>query len=137
MTFRWLKLITVILNFQYFRREPQSKCRILKGVCVYFESYVWKTFILQSYHLFFSLTLLKRITDTFKCLALPKSITNWYISLLQVEVLLLKALFCKQKLGKLQPKKKKKMQEHLLVYFNRPWQKKASSADTCGLSVVM
>ena len=32
----------------------------------------------------------------------------WYISLLEVEVLLLKALFCKQKLVKLQPKKKKK-----------------------------
>ena len=110
MTFHWLELIIVIRNFstkntftcyfQYFRREPQSKCSILKGVCVYFKSCIWKTSIVKSNYLFFSLTLLKRIADTFKCLVLPKRITNWYFSVLQVEVILLKVLFCRQKLGK-------------------------------------
>ena len=34
-----------------------------------------------------------------------KKITNWFFSVLQAEVILLKVLFCKQKLEKLQPKK--------------------------------
>ena len=72
--------------------QPQSKRRILEGVCVSVKSCIWKTFIVKYIHLFFIfekknyfsltfcaknfLTLLKRITDTFKCLALPKRIDN-------------------------------------------------------------
>ena len=50
------------------------------------------------------LTLLKRLTNNFKCLALSKINANWYFLVLLVEVILLKVLFCYQNLGKPQPK---------------------------------
>ena len=100
-------------------RELQSKRRILEGFCVCFKSCIWKTSKVKSNHLFSIyekknlgltfwaknfMTLLKRITDTFKYLALPKQTTNFF-SVLQAEAILLKVPFCKQKLGKLQPRK--------------------------------
>ena len=57
----------------------------------------------------------------------------WFFSVLQAEVILLKVLFCKQKLEN----SNQKMQEHFLVYFNCLWQRKTSSAGACGVSVVM
>ena len=103
--------------FQYFRRELQSNRRILKGVCVYFKSRICKTFIVKSNHLFFGLTLLKRITDAFKCLALRQRITNWYFSVLQVTVILLRYSSASKKLGKPQTKTCKNIFQFISIVF--------------------
>ena len=88
-----------------------------------------KTSKVKSNHLFFILekknlgltfwaknvlTLLKRITGTFKCLALPRKITDFF-------------QYCNQKsfclryssASKTSENSNQKMQEHFLVYFNR------------------
>ena len=110
-------------------RELQFKRRIMEGFRVCFKNCIWKTSKVKSNRLFFILeknnlgwnfwaknvlTLLKRITDTFTCLALPRKITNFIQC-------------CKQKsfclryssASKNSETSNQKMQEHLLVYFNR------------------
>ena len=98
--------ITVILNFptkkiftyfQYFRKicqRTQSKRRIFEGFCVCFKSCIWKTLV-ESDHVFLMLkkkdlgltffaknvqTLLKRIDNTFKSLALQE---EWLTDIFQ------------------------------------------------------
>ena len=110
------KSIFIIFNIsEKSTRELQFKRRILEGFCVCVKSCIWKTCKVKSNHLFFILekenlgkkcpALLKRITDTFKCLALTKKLLTDFVSVLQAEVILLKVLSCKQKVGKLQTKK--------------------------------
>ena len=78
------------------------------------------------------MTLLKRITDTFKYLALPKQTTDFFQCCKQKPFCLRYPSASKNSENSNQGK-----QEHLLVYSNRLWQKKASSAGAFGLSVVM